>query len=383
MSTPFVKATKTQAKLRLALDGPSGSGKTYTALVAATAIANGGKIAVIDTERGSASLYSDKFDFDVATLDQFSPKNYTDLIRAAENAGYAVIVIDSLSHAWEGEGGALDMVDQATARSQSKNSYFAWREVTPLHRNLVDAMLQSKCHIIATMRSKTEYVIEEIERNGRKTQVPRKIGMAPIQRSGMEYEFSIVGDLDLDHNLVISKTRAEFIDGAVVKKPDEKFFKKILDWLNSGETPKEPPKPGFSPGKPAPTPAPAKPAQPENGKLMGLDGLGQALWPGLWDQRRPEILKACKNDATRALTVVQDRLEKIQDLEEFTKHVAKSWEGYEVLVPMLVEKVGEDFARLAALAGFARAAAEATADWTDSQYVAAIMAELEIPADFR
>lgn len=255
MSVIFQKAVKTQAKLRLALDGPSGSGKTYTALTAATAMANGGSIAVIDTERGSASLYSDKFSFDVLQLTDFNPKNYIEGIEAAEEAGYAVIVIDSLSHAWEGEGGALDMVDDAAARSQSKNSYFAWRDVTPLHRRLVDAMLQSPCHVIATMRSKTEYVVEEIERGGKKTQVPRKIGTAPIQRSGMEYEFTIVGDLDLDHNLVISKSRMESLADVVEKKPGVKFFQKVYEWLNSGEPAIIPdPKPAVTTQVPAPTP---------------------------------------------------------------------------------------------------------------------------------
>lgn len=250
----FVKAEKKQAKLRLAIDGPSGSGKTYTALVAATALARGGKIAVIDTERGSASLYADQFDFDVAELNTFNPKNYIDIIEAAEQAGYAVVVIDSLSHAWEGEGGALDMVDAATARSQSKNSYFAWRDVTPLHRKLVDAMLQSKCHIIATMRSKTEYVIEEVERGGKKTQVPRKVGTAPIQRAGMEYEFTIVGDMDLDHRLVISKSRMATLADAVVVKPDLKWFGQIVEWLNSGAPAAE---------KPAEPPASQQPEQPK------------------------------------------------------------------------------------------------------------------------
>lgn len=258
----FQKAVKTQAKLRMAIDGPSGSGKTYTALIAATALANGGKIAVIDTERGSASLYSDRFDFDVAVMDTFSPLKYVELIEEAEQAGYAVIVIDSLSHAWEGEGGALDMVDDAAKRSQSKNSFTAWKDVTPLHRRLVDAMLQSKCHIIATMRSKTEYVIEEVERNGRKVQTPRKIGMAPIQRAGMEYEFTIVGDMDLDHNFIVSKSRMAELADAVETKPDLKFFKKIVDWLNSGTPAQEPaPKRSFTP------PAEEQPkAQPSNNK---------------------------------------------------------------------------------------------------------------------
>jgi KaiC/GvpD/RAD55 family RecA-like ATPase len=229
----FVKATKKQAKARIAIDGPSGSGKTYTSLIAATALAKGGKIAVIDTERGSASLYSEKFDFDVLELNPpFSPEVYHDAIKAAENAGYAVIVIDSLSHAWEGEGGALDMADDATKRQKTQNSYTAWREVTPIHRAMVDAILQSKCHVVVTMRSKMEYV-QEKNSDGRT--VINKVGMAPIQRSGMEYEFTIVGDMDLDNTIVISKSRYEPFSGRVQKKPGVEFFKSFVDWLNSGE----------------------------------------------------------------------------------------------------------------------------------------------------
>lgn len=229
----FVKATKKQAKARIAIDGPSGSGKTYTSLIAATALAKGGKIAVIDTERGSASLYSEKFDFDVLELNPpFSPEIYHGAIKAAENAGYSVIVIDSLSHAWEGEGGALDMADDATKRQKTQNSYTAWREVTPIHRAMVDAILQSKCHVVVTMRSKMEYV-QEKNSDGRT--VINKVGMAPIQRSGMEYEFTIVGDMDLDNTIVISKSRFEPFSGRVQKKPGIEFFKPFVDWLNSGE----------------------------------------------------------------------------------------------------------------------------------------------------
>ena len=227
----FQKARKTQSKLRLAIDGPSGAGKTYTALIAASAMANGGKIAVIDTERNSASLYADKFNFDVACLDNFNPKNYIKTIHEAEQAGYAVIVIDSLSHAWEGEGGVLDMHEDATRRSTSGNSYTAWKDVTPVHRELVDTILQSPVHVICTMRSKMDYL--QTEENGKK--VIKKVGMAPIQRAGMEYEFTIVGDMDTDHNFIVSKSRCDFIADAVVKKPDTAFFKKILDWLNSGD----------------------------------------------------------------------------------------------------------------------------------------------------
>lgn len=236
MAVTFTKATKKRSKARFAIDGASGSGKTYTALTAATALAEGGRIAVIDTERGSASLYSDIFDFDVLELNTFSPTVYVDAIKAAEEAGYDVIVIDSLSHAWEGEGGALDLADAATKRQRTPNSYTAWRDVTPIHRAMVDAILQSKCHIVATMRSKMDYVQEKDERTGKT--VIRKVGMAPIQRQGMEYEFTVVADMDLDNNLMISKTRFSPWNGVVQNKPDVKFFKTFVAWLNDGDVQK-------------------------------------------------------------------------------------------------------------------------------------------------
>lgn len=227
----FEKATRTKSKARIALTGPSGSGKTYTALTAAKALANGGKVAVIDTERGSASLYSDKFDFDVLEMDNFNPDNYIKAINMAEDAGYSVVVIDSLSHAWEGEGGALDLHNTKT--KQTGNSWTAWADVTPLHRNLIDSVLQSKCHIIATMRSKMEYVQEKDDKTGKTT--IRKVGLAPVQRNGIEYEFTMMADMDWDHNLIISKTRIESFDGKTAHKPDVTWFRPLVEWLNSGK----------------------------------------------------------------------------------------------------------------------------------------------------
>jgi hypothetical protein len=227
--------------------GSSGSGKTYTSLVIADVLAQGGKVAVIDSERGSASKYASIFDFDVLNLDQFSPETYIKAIEAAEAGGYTVCVIDSLTHAWSGAGGALEMVDAAVARSRSSNSFAAWREVTPVHNRLVDAMLRSKCHIIATLRTKTEYVIEEDNR-GKKT--PRKIGMAPVQRDGMEYEFDIVGDMDADNRLIISKTRCPELRRAVVETPGKEFAQTILNWLTDGVEVSEPAKPEFKPAEP-------------------------------------------------------------------------------------------------------------------------------------
>lgn len=228
----FERATKKRSRLRMTIDGPSGAGKTFTALTFAFAL--GSRVAVIDTERGSASLYADVFPpFDVLELEAFGPDMYTRAIQAAGEAGYEVLVIDSLSHAWEGEGGALDLVDQAAARGRD-NSYTAWRNVTPLHRRMVDAILQSPCHVITTMRSKTEYVLETNERG---KQVPRKVGMAPIQRQGMEYEFSIVADMDIDHKMVVSKSRCSAVDGAVILKPTGEWMRPVVAWLSDGTEP--------------------------------------------------------------------------------------------------------------------------------------------------
>jgi hypothetical protein len=231
----FQKATKKQARLRMALIGPSGSGKTYTSLRIASRL--GKKIAVIDTEKGSASKYSDQFGFDVLELETFGPQRYIDAIKAAGDAGYEVLVIDSLSHAWNGKGGALELVDQATARSKSGNSYTAWRDVTPLHNDLIDAILRAKCHVIATMRVKTEYVIEKDEKTGKST--PRKVGLAPVQRDGMEYEFDVVGDMD-NAQLVITKTRCPAIAKAVVNEPGSEFADTLKAWLTDGVEAPEP-----------------------------------------------------------------------------------------------------------------------------------------------
>lgn len=230
----FQKATKKQAKGRMAIDGPSGSGKTFTALRVAKALAPNGKIAVIDTERGSASKYADLFSFDVCEIvDDFHPKHYIAAIKEAEAAGYEVVVIDSLSHAWEGAGGVLELTDKAAARSKSGNSYTAWRETTPIHNSLINAMLQSRCHVIATMRSKTEYVMQEDEK-GKK--VPKKLGMAPVQRAGMEYEFDVVVDMDLEHRGIVAKTRCHLLKDAVFTEPGENDLGKVFaDWLNSGD----------------------------------------------------------------------------------------------------------------------------------------------------
>ncbi len=226
----FHKATKQQSFLRMALIGPSGSGKTYSALRIATGL--GKKIAVIDSERGSASKYADEFNFDTLELDTFSPREYIEGIEAAAAAGYDVLIIDSLTHAWIGKGGILEMHDQATAREGGSNSYTAWRTVTPEHNRLVDAMLQAPIHVIATMRSKMEYVQEKDDRG--KT-VVRKVGLQPVQRDGLDFEFDVVGDMDSSNTLVISKTRCRALSQAVIREPGEENVARVLKtWLTDG-----------------------------------------------------------------------------------------------------------------------------------------------------
>lgn len=231
----FKKATKTQSRLRLALVGPSGSGKTYSALTIATQLshllpdADRSGIAVIDSEHGSASKYAGEFDFDTCNLTSFSPDDYSRAITAASN--YAVLVIDSLSHAWMGKNGTLEQVDRIAKRSQSNNTFAAWRDVTPMHNRLVETMLACPNHLIVTMRSKTEYVIET---NDKGRSIPRKVGLAPIQRDGLEYEFDVCGELNLDHELIISKSRCSALSGQVIAKPGEQIASILNEWLSDG-----------------------------------------------------------------------------------------------------------------------------------------------------
>jgi len=229
MTVQFTKATKRKARARIALAGPPGSGKTWTGLLFASVL--GEKVAVIDTERGSASKYADAFQFDTIELTTFEAEKYIEGIEAASTAGYDVLVIDSLSHAWAGKGGMLERVDNIAARSQSKNSYTAWRDATPVQNRLIDTILQAPMHVIATMRTKTEYVIED---DARGKKVPRKVGLAPVQRDGVEYEFDVVGDMDPENRLIVSKTRCPALTGAVIEKPGKAVAETIKAWLTDG-----------------------------------------------------------------------------------------------------------------------------------------------------
>lgn len=229
----FKKAQKNESRLRIAISGASGSGKTYSALRIAKGI--GGNIAVIDTERSSASLYADIIDFDVLNLEPpYNPQKYIEAIVTAEAAGYNVIIIDSLSHAWSGTGGLLDLHDNIQKSSKSVNGFSAWKEITPIQNRFIDTILASKCHIITTMRAKQEYIIEK---NEYKTQV-RKVGLAPVQRDGLEYEFTIFFEISQEHVATASKDRTNLFDGKYFT-PSEETGKILISWLNKPNENKE------------------------------------------------------------------------------------------------------------------------------------------------
>lgn len=229
----FKKATKEQSRLRMALHGPSGSGKTYSALSIATHL--GRRIALVDTESGSASKYADAFSFDVAELTgDYNPDRFIAAVTAAAEAGYDVVVIDSLTHAWNGKGGFLDLVDAQCKRSNSSNSFAAWKALTPVYQRLVQTLLNAPIHVIVTLRAKQEYVQERGD-NG-KTKIT-KVGMAPEIRDNFQYEMDVEGMMDLDHNLVIGKTRCSAIDGKVYQKPGKDLADALNAWLTSGVQP--------------------------------------------------------------------------------------------------------------------------------------------------
>jgi hypothetical protein len=248
----FQKAVKTESNLRMAIAGPSGSGKTYTALAVATALVPGGRIAVIDTEHGSAAKYADLFAFDVAhAAPPYHPDGLIKLVTFAAGNGYDVVIVDSVSHYWSGAGGVLDLKEEAERRMRNPNSYMAWKDVTPLHQRMVDTLVAVNAHVIVTMRSKQDYIL--VEKNGK--QVPQKVGMAPVQRDGFEYEFDVMLDMDIENVGRVMKTRCPALTGGAFAKPGDDVAGILREWL-SGEAPEKAPRPvvfqTVQPARPAP-----------------------------------------------------------------------------------------------------------------------------------
>jgi hypothetical protein len=227
----FTKATTTSSKLRAAAFGPAGAGKTFTALAMGEGM--GGRMAVIDSERGSASKYADRFEFDTQILETKTVDEYITYINEAAAAGYDVLIIDSLTHAWETLN--ADIQKLADAKFQG-NFWAAWSKGTPLQKKFIETILSYPGHIIATMRSKTEW---QINGEGRK---PVRVGLAPEQGKGIEYEFDILFELTPEHLATIIKDRTGKFQDKIIEKPGKAFGQELVDWLNEGAAPPPPTK---------------------------------------------------------------------------------------------------------------------------------------------
>lgn len=229
MKITFEPATKEAAKARIALTGPSGSGKTYTALMLAFAM--GSKVAMIDTERGSASKYVGRNGWQWQRVEpaSFSPLSLIDILAAAADAAFDVLIIDSLSHYWMGTDGMLEQVDN---RSGVNKFTSGWKQVGPEEKRMLDAILSYPGHVIVTLRTKTDYILET-NKNGK--QEPKRVGLKPVQRDGIEYEFDLIGAMNLDNVLTVSKSRLETVEpGTEIDKPGVDLATKIVEFCSEG-----------------------------------------------------------------------------------------------------------------------------------------------------
>ena len=228
------KAQRQNVKLRIGLSSPSGFGKTYSALLLAYGLCGDwSKIAVIDTENNSAQLYSHLGEFNTIDLQPpYHPKRYIEAIKVCEDADIEVIIIDSVSHGWEGQGGCLELVANVTKNSRSQNSYIAWGEVTPLHQAFVQSFLHSSAHVITTVRRKVEYAMSKNEKGY--TQI-EKVGTKEVTKDGFEYELSLNLEIINDKHFVQStKDRTGLFDGQEPFVITEETGKQLKDWAVTG-----------------------------------------------------------------------------------------------------------------------------------------------------
>ncbi len=226
-------ANRKHSKIRISLTGPSGSGKTYSALLLARGLTDSwSKIAVIDSERGSADLYAHLGDYNTLSLSApYSPERYIEAIKVCESAGIEVIVIDSTTHEWEGDGGVLDIHSKMQG-----NSFTNWKNLTPRHNRFIDTILKSNCHVICTIRSKQEYVINQ--KDGKN--IPEKIGLKAITRDGFEYEMTLAFDLDMKNHAFTSKDRTTLFKNKDPFIITSETGKEIFNWCNSNPVKSEP-----------------------------------------------------------------------------------------------------------------------------------------------
>ena len=226
------KATRKQAKIRLGLSAVSGGGKTYSAILIAKGLCSDlSKVAIIDTENNSADLYSDLGEYNVLPLSApYSPERYIEAIKACESAGMEVIIIDSITHEWDGEGGCLEIQEKLGGKYQD------WAKVTPRHRKFIDSILQSPCHVITTVRRKQDY---EMTKDGSGKIKVEKAGLKEVTREGFEYELTVNLELDQRHNATALKDRTKLFMDQPSFVPSEETGKLIKDWCETGIDPKE------------------------------------------------------------------------------------------------------------------------------------------------
>lgn len=224
----FTKAKRSKCKIKVSIAGASGSGKTYSALcVAKGMVGNLNKVAVIDTENGSSHLYSHLGDFSVLTIGApYSPEAYIMAINEAIKNGYECIIIDSLSHEWQGPGGIIDIHGQMEG-----NSFTNWSKVTPRHNALIQKIVNAPVHVIATLRSKTEYIMQQ--KNGKS--IPEKMGLKSVQRDDCEYEFTVAFELNKYHVAAVSKDRTGLFQQEPELVLSEDLGKRITDWCEIDE----------------------------------------------------------------------------------------------------------------------------------------------------
>jgi hypothetical protein len=236
MSNEFTprKAEKHSVKLKMAIQGPSGSGKTEGALALATNFAPDAKILVIDTENDSASLYADRYNFDTISLTApYTSDRYKKAMQVAAQNGYDVLIVDSLTQQWDGEGGILRRKEEKDR--SGGNSFTNWASFTPEHTGFMEFIKQLPVHTICTMRTKQAYVLEK---NDRGKETPRKVGLDPIQRDGTEYEYTIVFDVNMVHRATTSKNRTTlFQTDDPIDLASPKVAGEIRDWLANGLPP--------------------------------------------------------------------------------------------------------------------------------------------------
>lgn len=224
------KAQRKQAKLRIGLSGPSGSGKTYSALLVARGLASSWeKVLLIDTENGSGELYSDLGEYNVLGLTApYTPERYIEAIKAAEQAGMEVIIVDSVTHEWDGEGGCLQLNELLANSKYKGNTWSAWSETTPRHQRFIEAITGSSCHVITTVRNKVETVMGEDKK-------VKKVGTKEVQREGFEYELTANFNIDRDtHRVTASKDRTNLFDKRDPFLLDTKIGEELAAWNAGG-----------------------------------------------------------------------------------------------------------------------------------------------------